>query len=91
MPVTTPSLKRNHPERNIPSKEKNEKKNKPIYLYTQELEDSTTCYYVCDRCTDNVEDLVQCECCEMWLCSKCKKVPLKVIHHVGPYCELRVH
>jgi len=54
----------------------------------QELEDSDTDEYVCDRCTDSVEDLIQCKRCEMWLCSKCETVPPEVI---GKHSELRVH
>ena len=91
MPITTRSQKRNHPEHNTPPKEKNEKKNKPNYSDTRELEDTATHYYICDRCTDYVEDLIQCERCEMWLCAKCEKVPPELIHHVSQYCELRVH
>ena len=78
----------NHPEHNTPSKEKNEKKNKSYHSDTQELEDTAAHYDISDRCTDYVEDLIQCEHCEMWLCSKCEKVPPELIHHVGQYCNL---
>jgi len=63
-----------------PSQQKNEKKNNPE---TQELEDSTTDDYICDRCTNNGKTLfnvsvVRCG----YVCSKCEKVLPEVIHHV---------
>ncbi|XP_065883156.1 testis-specific gene 10 protein-like [Dysidea avara] len=65
IPVTTRSLKCNHPEHNTPPQQKNSR--------------------ITQKCTDNVKNLIQCECCEMWLCSKCEKVPSKVIHCVGQH------
>jgi len=73
-----PITKHNH---NTPPQVGNEKRNKPE-------EDGV----VADcRCTDIVEQLVQCEWCEMWLCSECEKVPPKMIDFIGKYCKLRIH
>ena len=41
----------------------------------------------CDRCTEKVEDLVQCERCEMWLCAECEKISLESIHFIGKFSE----
>jgi len=45
----------------------------------------------CDRCTEQVEQLIQCKRFEMWLCSNCEKVPDEVITLIGKFCEFRVH
>ena len=46
----------------------------------------------CYRCTEQVDQLIiQCERCEMWLCSNCEKVPDEAISLIGKFCEFRVH
>ena len=42
----------------------------------------------CDRCTSAVEQLIQCEKCEMYLCSGCEKVPENVMIIVGEYNQM---
>ena len=93
MQITWRKSKRNYPEHNTPPQQDNNKKNKPNDFKLQELEDldSTTLQYICDKCTNSVDNIVQCEWCEMWLCSDCEKVPLEVIRFTGKYSELRVH
>ena len=92
MPITLHKSKRNYPEHNTPPQQGNKRKNKPNDSKLQELQDSdgTTLQYICDSCTDSVDDLVQCERCEMWLCSGCEKVPPEAIRFIGKYGDALV-
>ena len=53
--ATSLKSKRNYPEHNTPPQQGNKKSNDPKL---QELDDSdgTTLQYICDRCTDSVDD-----------------------------------
>jgi len=85
MPFTSRSWKRNCPKHSAPSQQIREKNNKSI---AQELESGDVDEYICDRCTESVEDFIHYKRCEMWLCSKCQMVPSEVI---SKHSELRVH
>ena len=83
-----PSKKRSQPEHNTPPHKDTGKKNKPSDNVPKEVEQEE---YFCDRCTEAVDDLVQCERCEMWLCAGCEKMSPEVINFIGEYNEFRVH
>ena len=34
---------------------------------------------VCDKCTATVDQLIQCERCQVWYCSQCENVPVKLM------------
>ena len=51
-----------------------------------DLTDPETLY--CDRCTSDVERLIQCEKCEMYLCSSCEKIPESVMATIGEYSQI---
>ena len=42
----------------------------------------------CDRCTSAVDQLIQCEKCEMYLCAACEKIPENVMTIVGEYNQI---
>ena len=42
----------------------------------------------CDRCTSAVDQLIQCEKCEMYLCAVCEKIPESVMKIVGDYNQI---
>ena len=42
----------------------------------------------CDRCTNTVEQLIQCEKCLIWLCSDCEKIPDNVMSIAKEYEQL---
>lgn len=85
--------KRNVPDHDTPPKEGKEKKAKSFEGdATSDTDDNDEGELVyCDRCTDQCDQLIQCERCEMWLCSNCEKVPDEVITLIGKFCEFRVH
>jgi len=78
--------KRRNPEHNTPPHKGPEKKNKLEHtVHVEEME------FYCDRCTSKVDDLVQCERCEMWLCGGCEKISADVINLIGSFSESRIH
>ena len=42
----------------------------------------------CDKCTESVDHLIQCENCETWYCSSCEKVPTQVMEIISGYRQL---
>ena len=42
----------------------------------------------CDKCTESVDHLIQCEKCESWYCSSCENVPTQVIEIISEYRQL---
>ena len=42
----------------------------------------------CDRCTSAVDQLIQCEKCEMCLCAACEKIPENVMTMVSEYNQI---
>ena len=42
----------------------------------------------CDKCTESVDHLSQCENCETWYCSSCEKVPTQVMEIISGYRQL---
>jgi len=84
--MPTSGTKRSEPEHNTPPHKGTEKRNKSGESTAQEVEE-----YVCDRCTDIVDVLIQCERCEMWLCAGCEKLSPEVISFIGEHSESRVH
>ena len=76
--------KRPNPDNNTPPKSSKEKKSK-----SGDTEDTDK--LICDRCSVGVDQLVQCERCDMWLCTSCEGVPPEVINMIGNYSELRIH
>ena len=88
--------KRLVPDHNTPPHKGVEKKNKQAdqeneQVEGEENEEVAEEEYICDRCTDKVEVLIQCERCEMWLCAGCEKVSPEAINFIGKYCEFCVH
>ena len=61
-----PAKKWSQPEHSTPPHKGKEKKSK-LSDDISEAEDEEELY--CDWCTEKVEDLVQCERCDMWLCA----------------------
>ena len=62
---------------------------KKVGKFTEE-DDSpdTESQLCCDRCTSAVERLIQCEKCEMFLCSGCEKIPESVMAIIGEYTQV---
>ena len=83
-----PAKKRSQPEHNTPPHKGKEKKNK-LSDDISKAEDEEELH--CDRCTEKVENLVQCERCDMWLCANCEKISPEAIHLIGRFSESRIH
>ena len=80
-----PTKKCSQPKHNTPPHKDTGKKNKPHENVAKEVEQEE---YFCDSCTEAVDDLVQCERCDMWLC---EKMSPEVINYIGEYSEFRAH
>ena len=72
--------KRNVPEHNMPPNRVKEKKTKVDEInraddsVTDANRDDSPEENYCDRSTEKVDQLIQCERCEMWLCSICERI-----------------
>lgn len=33
----------------------------------------------CDKCSQSVDQLIQCESCEVWFCGACESVPAQIL------------
>ena len=42
----------------------------------------------CDKCTESVDHLIQCEKCETWYCDSCENVPTQVMEIISEYRQL---
>jgi len=85
--------KRKLPEHNTPpnkGKEKKTKENETNGADPEEEVSSAEEIY-CDRCTEKVDQLIQCERCEMWLCNICEGIPDEVISFASEFYEFRLH
>lgn len=52
----------------------------------QGSQDSETLH--CDRCSQSVEQIVQCEICDKWYCGPCENIPPHAMEVIGDYNQI---
>ena len=81
--VSEPYPKKNAQQQ--PSKEQEElQPSVDQSTYTSQVNESL----YCDKCTELVDHLIQCENCETWYCRSCEKVPTQVMEIISGYRQL---
>ena len=48
----------------------------------------TPCFSYCDKCSQSVDQLIQCESCEVWFCGACESIPAHTMEIIIAYNQV---